>query len=133
VIQYIFDTDIVSYIMKRRFPKLQDRYLNTPSTDFAISAITYGEILFGIEPLPAFHPARVRAVSFLPSIRVLDWPSEAAGHYAKIRHQTRNQPIGDRDAMIAAHAMAINATLVTNNTRHFGRIGAPLQIDNWLW
>ncbi len=35
--------------------------------------------------------------------------------------------------MIAAHAIAIGATLVTNNTKHFGRIGEPLRLDNWLW
>lgn len=38
----------------------------------------------------------------------------------------------DRDLMIAAHAIAIDATLVTNNTRHFSRIGAPLRLENWL-
>ena len=131
--QYLFDTDILSYLMKRRFSRLQARFGNTSLTDCSISAITAGEILFGLESLGRAHPARERAIAFLQTIRVLDWPAKAASIYAECRHNTRKQPIGDRDVMIAAHALALNATLVTNNTNHFARIGPSLQLENWLW
>jgi tRNA(fMet)-specific endonuclease VapC len=52
--------------------------------------------------------------------------------YADIRHRTHNQPLNDRDTFIAAHAIALDATLVTNNTRHFGRMGGGLRLENWL-
>jgi tRNA(fMet)-specific endonuclease VapC len=115
VIQYLFDTDTVSYLMRRRFPILRDRLRHTHPESWAISAVTYGESLFGLESLPMFHPARVRALDFLATAQVLDWPVEAAVPYATIRHTLRKQPIGDRDIMIAAHAIAIDAILVTNN------------------
>jgi tRNA(fMet)-specific endonuclease VapC len=61
------------------------------------------------------------------------WDAEAAGFYADIRHQlvTSGQQIGELDMMIAAHAIALGAVLVTNNTRHYGRIDAPLILENW--
>ena len=70
---------------------------------------------------------------FLKIVRVLAWDADAADYYADIRHQlsTTGRPIGEMDMMIAAHALAIGAVLVTNNTRHFDRIAAPLSSVNW--
>ena len=64
---------------------------------------------------------------------MLAWDADAADWYAEIRHQltTAGQPIGEMDMMIAAHALAIGAVLVTNNTRHFRRVAAPLALANW--
>ena len=128
----MFDTDIVSYLTKRPTDKLRNRYLNTAPGSYAISAINYAEIAFGLAALPSSHPMRLASRNFLETIQILDWPTEAASAYAAVRHQLRMQPIGDRDIMIAAHAIALDATLVTNNTRHFNRIGPPLRIENWL-
>ncbi len=65
---------------------------------------------------------------------MLPWDSDAADSYAEIRHQlvTTGQSIGEMDMMIAAHALAAGAILVTNNTRHFERVAAPLMIVNWM-
>jgi tRNA(fMet)-specific endonuclease VapC len=89
-------------------------------------------MLFGIESLPSGHRIQLNIRVFLFSADVLDWPSIAAVSYADIRHRTRQQPLHDRDMMIAAHAIALDATLVTNNTRHFGRMGGALRLENWL-
>jgi tRNA(fMet)-specific endonuclease VapC len=118
--------------MKRRFPILQERLRHTDPESWAVSAVTYGESLFGFESMPSFHPARVRGLKFLATVQVLEWPARACAPYAQIRHNLRRQPIGDRDIMIAAHAIAIDATLVTNNIKHFSRIGDPLRLENWL-
>lgn len=66
-------------------------------------------------------------------IRNLPWENGAAEFYAEIRHQlvSAGKPIGELDMMIAAHALALGATLVTNNTRHYQRIAQPLSIENW--
>ena len=71
---------------------------------------------------------------FLNSVEVLAWPPEAAEFYADIRYElTRTgNPIGDMDMLIAAHAIAADAVLVTNNTRHFKRIKLPLMMANWM-
>lgn len=133
MIRYLFDTDICSYIVKRRFPKLQARYIQMPSSDFAISAIVFGEILTGLEKGGPHHPAKAPAEAFLASIQILDWPAAAALPYARIRQLTRKQPLQERDMLIAAHAIALDVPLVTNNIKHFGRISPPLKLDNWLW
>jgi tRNA(fMet)-specific endonuclease VapC len=71
---------------------------------------------------------------FLRIVRSLAWDVGAADQYADIRHQlvSGGQQIGEMDAMIAAHALSVSAVLVTNNTRHFGRIAAPLMLVNWV-
>ncbi len=62
------------------------------------------------------------------------WGSEAADFHAEIRYQLRaaSTPIGEMEALIAAHALAADAVLVTNNTRHFERIELPLTLENWI-
>jgi hypothetical protein len=84
------------------------------------------------------RPQAVASISsaarqFLKIVRVLAWDADAADYYADIRHQlsTTGRPIDEMDMMIAAHALAIGAVLVTNNTRHFDRIAAPLSWVNW--
>jgi tRNA(fMet)-specific endonuclease VapC len=132
MIRYLLDTDTSSYIMRRFSPQLMRRFNQLSSDDWAISAITCGEILFGLERVPAFHPARIRFDEFARGANILDWPVAATGHYANIRHANRAQPLHDRDIFIAAHAIALEATLVTNNTRHFSRMGNGLRLENWL-
>lgn len=133
MIRYLLDTDILSYLMRRRFPILNARFEQVDPEQIAVSAITAAEILFGLRTFPQDHPVHARALQFLNAIQVLDWPAEAASFYAAIRFNTKSQPLGERDIMIAAHAVALNATLVTNNTRHFERVGEPLRLENWLW
>ncbi len=66
-------------------------------------------------------------------VRVLPWESDAADFYAEIAHQLirSGQPIGEFDMMIASHALAVGAVLVTNNVRHYDRIEQPLTLENW--
>ena len=71
---------------------------------------------------------------FLKIVRILPWDTEAADWYATIRYQivSTGQPIGEMDMMIAAHSLSAGAVLVTNNSRHFERIEAPLILENWV-
>ena len=70
---------------------------------------------------------------FLKIVRIVPWDTDAADWYAEIRHQlvSTGQPIGEMDMMIAAHALSAGAVLVTNNSRHYARIEAPLILENW--
>jgi tRNA(fMet)-specific endonuclease VapC len=83
---------------------------------------------------PPAHRLHVGVHQFFRIVRLLTWDADAADRYAEIRYQltTSGQPIGEMDMMIAAHALSIGAVLVTNNTRHFARIAAPLALANWL-
>jgi len=95
--------------------------------------VTRAELMYGLKRLPASHPLHIGVRQFFRIVRVLAWDADAADYYADIRHQltSAGQPIGEMDMMIAAHALSVGAVLVTNNTRHFERIAAPLLLANW--
>ena len=64
---------------------------------------------------------------------VMPWSAQAADEYSRLRTflQRQGTPIGNMDLLIAAHALAENAVLVTNNLREFGRVPG-LQLENWM-
>ena len=130
---HLLDTDISSYIIKGRSPEVEEKLAAVPPDRVCVSAITQVELLYGLKRLPSNHRLHVGVRQYLKIVRVLAWDAEAAGYYADIRHQltTQGRVIGEMDMMIASHALAIGAILVTNNTRHFERIDAPLLLENW--
>lgn len=130
---HMLDTDIASYIIKERPPAIQARMAGILPSELCVSAVTRAELLYGLKRLPADHRLHLVVRQFLKIVRVLPWDAEAAGFYADIRHQlvSSGQPIGELDMMIAAHAISLGAVLVTNNTRHYARIDAPLILENW--
>ena len=130
----MLDTDMSSYIIKGQVPDAEAILAAIPPSQLCISAITSAELRYGLKRLPAGHRLHLGVRHFLDIIQILPWDAVAAGHYADIRHELTNsgQPIGELDMMIAAHALAANAVLVTNNTRHFARIAAPLVLENWM-
>jgi tRNA(fMet)-specific endonuclease VapC len=131
---HLLDTDIASYLIKGHQPALRVKLLALDPNAVAISAITRAELLYGLKRLPPAHRLQLAVRQFLHLVRTLAWDGEAADYYAEIRHQltSSGQPIGDPDMMIAAQALAAGAVLVTNNSRHFGRIAAPLILADWL-
>lgn len=129
---YMLDTDVSSYLLKGRSPEIQAHVLSVGPDEICISAITKAEMLYGLKRLPDDHRLQIIVRRFLKIVTILPWNVDAAEYYAEIRHQlvTKGQPIGEMDMMIAAHALSVDATLVTNNVRHYQRIGA-LRIEDW--
>ncbi len=129
----MLDTDISSYIIKERSPEIKSKLSAIEPSRVCVSAITRAELLYGLKRLSPNHKLHVGVRQFLTIVRVLPWNAEAADFYAEIRHQlvTTGQLIGELDMMIAAHSLAVTAVLVTNNTRHYQRILAPLILENW--
>lgn len=129
-VRYLLDTDTASFIIKRRSPSLMATLMQVPPRDLAISAVTEAELRYGLMRLPEDHRLHVAVDVFLSTLQVLPW--SAAAPYARIRQRltTGGLPIGELDMMIAAHAIAMDAVLVTSNTRHFARI-AGLRLENW--
>jgi tRNA(fMet)-specific endonuclease VapC len=130
---HLLDTDTASYIIKRRDPAIEARLSAIEPSQVCISVITRAELMYGLKRLPAGHRLHVAVRQFLRIVRTLPWAAESADLYADIRHQleTSGQLIGELDMMIAAQALSVGAVLVTNNTRHFERIEAPLILANW--
>ena len=129
----MLDTDIASYIIKRRSSSIDAKLSALDPAQVCISAVTKAELQYGLKQLPLDHKLHIQVRHFLKIIRVLAWDSEAADFYTDIRYGLKiaGEPIGEMDMMIAAHSLAVPAVLVTNNMRHFSRIRAPLVLENW--
>lgn len=129
----MLDTDTASYLIKGKSPAIEANLAALVPDMVCISVMTRAELQYGLKRLPAAHRLHLAVRQFLKLVRVLPWDSDAADWYAEIRYQliSTGQPIGELDMMIAAHALSVGAVLVTNNSRHYERIDAPLILTNW--
>jgi tRNA(fMet)-specific endonuclease VapC len=129
--RYLLDTNTVSYIFKGNFPAVRRRVAEVPFTQLAISTVTEGELRFGIARQPAATRLHAAIEDFLLRVSILPWDSAAAQHYGHLRAalERDGRPMGNLDTMIAAHALAIGATLVTSD-RAFARI-KKLKVEDW--
>jgi tRNA(fMet)-specific endonuclease VapC len=130
-IRYLLDTNIASYIIKGNSPAVDRRLMKIPMWQIAISVVTEGELRFGAARLP--HAVRLHSLieDFFLRVTVLPWGSEAARQYGLLRAtlEREGKPIGNLDVMIAAHASALDAILVTND-QAFTRI-RKLKVEDW--
>jgi tRNA(fMet)-specific endonuclease VapC len=128
----MLDTDISSYIMKRSNGPILKRLQTVAVADVCISVITKSELLYGVEVSPCKQRDQLALDAYLRHVEVLEYPDEAALHYAQIRAALKvgGSMIGANDLFIASHARSLGLTLVTNNTREFGRI-RDLRLENW--
>lgn len=130
-IKFLLDSDTCIFAMKRRTPALL-RKLDQRATASAISVVAYGELAFGEAMSVRREEAAAHLAALLETLQVLPLPLEAARRYAMIRAELQRigQPIGSNDLWIAAHALADDLTLVTNNEREFQRVPG-LRVENW--
>jgi len=131
---HMLDTDTVSYLLKGQATNIETQLRLMPPTQICISVVTRAELLYGLARLVPQHRLQLVVRQFLKVARCLPWDADAADWYAQIRHQLMrsSQPIGEMDMMIAAHALSRGAVLVSNNSRHFKQIEAPLMLVNWV-
>jgi tRNA(fMet)-specific endonuclease VapC len=130
-VRYLLDTNTASYVIKGNFPRVRHRLSRLSMSEVGISAVTEAELRFGAERLPEATRLRVAIAEFLAPIQVLVWDSPAAERYAQARAalERSGTPMGNLDMMIAAHALAIEATLVTHD-RVFRRLKG-LKTEDW--
>jgi len=129
--RYLLDTNTASFVIKGNIPRVRERLLKVPMAQLAISAVTEAELLFGAARKPEAVRLKVAVEEFLLRVEALPWDSKTARHYAEIRATLERQgkPMGNLDMMIAAHALAVEAVLVTND-RSFRRLG-KLKLEDW--
>jgi tRNA(fMet)-specific endonuclease VapC len=129
---HMLDTDISSYVMKRSNDAVLRKLRRTAIGSVCISVVTKSELMYGVEVSPRRQQDEFALNDYLRYVSVLDFPEDAALHYAQIRAdlKRRGAMIGANDLFLAAHARALGLTLVTNNTREFSRI-PHLKIENW--
>ncbi|HEY2406552.1 MAG TPA: PIN domain-containing protein [Polyangiaceae bacterium] len=128
---FLLDTDIVSLALRGRAPRVVERLRATQRDDVAVSVVTALELRFGLAKNPS---TRVRDVveQFLDTIQVLPVDRAVEKPYGQARAalERAGHPIGALDTFIAAHALALRATLVTHNLREFRRVRG-LRCQDW--
>ncbi len=131
---YLLDTDICIFLMRGESPALAAHVQSVPLEQQVMSAVTFAELSYGVQASAAAKRKQNQAVldSLTLHLAILDWPQEAARHYAEIRLdlKKRGAQLDAADLMIAAHARAMGATVVSNNTKDLGRVKG-LQVENW--
>ncbi len=130
-ILYLLDTNIASYVIKGNIPHVRDQLLKVPVSEVGISVVTEAELRFGVARLPHAPKVAMAVDEFLLRIEVLPWTSSTAARYGHLRAalERHGDPMGNMDLMIAAQALASEATLVTND-RVFRRVKG-LKIEDW--
>jgi tRNA(fMet)-specific endonuclease VapC len=130
---YMLDTDICSYIIRERPVSVLEKFKRIDTSNLCISAVTQAELLYGIAKSSSKKVNREIVDDFIGRLVVLDWNSAAAEKYGELRAdlESKGKTIGNMDMMIAAHALSIGATVVTNNIRHFSTV-PRLKSINWV-
>lgn len=130
---YILDTNICIYIIKKQPEKVLKKFKSFAIGDICISSVTLAELMYGVEKSQRQQKNKDALEEFTLPLEILAFDSDAASNYGHIRAflERKGTPIGPLDLMIAAHAQALNAILVTNNKKEFERI-PELRIEDWV-
>jgi len=128
--RYMLDADTVSYALRGQ-GRVAARLLEHQPSELCVSAVTLAELNFGAE---ARRSQRIRRAirSFTKDVTVVPFDEASAERFGVVAAalSTRGRPIGLYDTLVAAQALALGLTVVTNNTRHFSRVPG-LAVENW--
>jgi tRNA(fMet)-specific endonuclease VapC len=126
----MLDTNTVSHFLHRQ-PKVIKRLLAVPMSSLCISAITDGELHFGLARRPEAKQLRIAVNEFLLRVETLPWDSVAAQHYGTLRTnlEKRGKVLSPNDVLIASHALSVEAMLVTSD-KAFKQVKG-LVVEDW--
>lgn len=132
--RYLLDTNICIYLINRK-PQHEAVLRHMDGLmygDILISSITVAELRYGVAKSARPEQNKENFESFIERFEVAAFDDAAAAAYGNIRAtlECAGTPIGPLDTLIAAHALCLQCTLVTNNVREFERV-AGLKIENW--
>lgn len=128
--RYMLDTNMVSHFIKG-VNNVRNKVVSVPMSELGISAITEGELLFGLAKKPDAKQLSIVVHEFLIRVDVLPWDSAVAAYYGTLRAdmQKKGKILGNLDLLIAAHALALGVVLVTNDPA-FAQVEG-LKIEDW--
>lgn len=123
---YFLDTTICAYFMSRKYPPVTAKFREHEPGELFISSIVAGELAYGVENSTRIESNRRALELFLSKMTVLAWDEATKWHFGlqKTRLKKAGIKIGELDLLIGCQALAMDAVLVTNNTREFERIEA---------
>ncbi len=128
--RHLLDTNTVSHLI-RGHPQVLARVVASPTTTLCVSAVTAGELLFGLARRPQASRLRIAVRELLQRMDVLPWDLRVAESYAVLRTRLANAgtPLSPLDTKIAAHALALDIPLVSNDAA-FVRVDG-LRLEDW--
>ena len=130
--RHMLDTNVCIELIRNAPESLVKRIAGLPDGAVLLSAIVQAELETGVAKSsdPARNGEALQA--FLSCFEIVPFDEAAAAWYGKIRAELESAgtPIGPLGTLIAAHAVAVDATLVTANEREFSRVGL-LRVENW--
>ncbi len=129
---YFLDTNICIYIINKRPPAIIEKLMQFSPQEIGISAIVVSELQYGVAKSSQSERNRQLLAAFLRPFQIVPYDAAAAEAYGIVRAdlEKRGQPIGREDLLIAAHALAADRALVTNNEAEFKRV-PNLRVENW--
>ena len=130
--RYLLDTNICIYLIKKRPHQVLEKFDAYSVGEIGVSSITVAELQNGVRK--SQHPVKNQQAlqQFLLPLVIADFDEQAAIAYGEVRAvpEAQGTPIGPLDTLIAAQAISLGVTLVTNNVREFSRVQG-LRFDNW--
>lgn len=131
----MLDTNMASYVIKGNPPEARQRLATLPMDSIVVSVVTQAELLYGLARKG--HPAAFASLirEFLLRVQVLPWDGDTATVYGDLRASCAASGItlGALDMMIAAHAVAAKAILVTHDKAFSLVPGGILAVEDWIW
>lgn len=127
---WLLDTNAVIHAIRNRPVTVRQRLDRASPDDVFVSSVTIAELWYGIAR--SDEPERREAVfrAFLEPFTVVAFDRAAAEQHGRLRHQLRHKPIGERDLLIAATALAGNHVVITHNLGEFSRVSG-LAVEDW--
>jgi tRNA(fMet)-specific endonuclease VapC len=128
----LLDTNTCIYIINNRPPNVLERFRKYKAGEVGISSIAASELAFGVAKSGSVKNRKALDM-FLAPLQILPFDSQCLWFYADLRASLEKQglAIGPMDTLIAAQALSIDGTLVTNNIKEFMRV-PKLKLDNWF-
>lgn len=129
--RYMLDTNICIYLINKRPAKVLDHLRSLDVGDVGVSSVTVAELAYGVAKSGS-ERNRAALEGFLLPLEIADFDQKAAWKFGEIRSvlERAGKPIWPYDMQIAAHALALGCTVVTNNLREYQRVPG-LKVENW--
>ena len=131
--KYMLDTNICIYVITNRALQVVQKFRQMDNDDISVSVVVASELAYGVAKSRLHEKNKETLYLFLSSLQIDAMPEAVMWHYAALRNHLERAGtlIGENDQWIAAHALANEAVLVTNNTREFARVPG-LRLENWV-
>lgn len=130
--KFMLDTNTCIYLIKQKPPTVLKNFKEHSAGDIGISSITLAELHYGVEKSQHVQKNREALSEFILPLEIADFDEKASQTYGAVRSalEKAGKPIGSMDMLIGSHALSLNVTLVTNNTKEFKSI-KNLKVVDW--